>query len=149
MPEMNELTLDEPEIIKQGGKYGVRLKAAAPAIHLLKTTINTEVAPIVGSEKQSEELVLYMLNDFEESPEKIWESNIFGKSLHELVSEGLHTKLSKLPEDARMKIKETIERMINEAVRDLSVLFSKSFINENKLIHQRRYTVKSANAFLS
>ena len=119
MPEMNELTLDEPEIIKQGGKYGVRLKAAAPAIHLLKTTINTEVAPIVGSEKQSEELVLYMLNDFEESPEKIWESNIFGKSLHELVSEGLHTKLSKLPEDARMKIKETIERMINEGCSGL------------------------------
>ena len=100
MPEMNELTLDEPEIIKQGGKYGVRLKAAAPAIHLLKTTINTEVAPIVGSEK-------------------IWESNIFGKSLHELVSEGLHTKLSKLPEDARMKIKETIERMINEGCSGL------------------------------
>lgn len=119
MPEMNELTLDEPEIIKQGGKYGVRLKAAATAIHLLKTTINTEVAPIVGSEKQSEELVLYMLNDFEESPEKIWESNIFGKSLHELVSEGLHTKLSKLPEDARMKIKETIERMINEGCSGL------------------------------
>ena len=119
MPEMNELTLDEPEIIKQGGKYGVRLKAAAPAIHLLKTTINTEVAPIVGSEKQSEELVLYMLNDFEESPEKIWESNIFGKSLNELVSEGLHTKLSKLPEDARMKIKETIERMINEGCSGL------------------------------
>lgn len=119
MPEMNELTLDEPEIIKQGGKYGVRLKAAAPAIHLLRTTINTEVAPIVGSEKQSEELVLYMLNDFEESPEKIWESNIFGKSLHELVSEGLHAKLAKLPEDARMKIKETIERMINEGCSGL------------------------------
>ena len=119
MPEMNELTLDEPEILKQGGKYGVSLNPSAPAIHLLKTTINTEVAPIVGSEKQSEELVLYMLNDFEESPEKIWESNIFGKSLPELVSVGLHTKLSKLPEDARMKIKETIERMINEGCSGL------------------------------
>lgn len=122
MPSMNELTLDEPEIIKQGGKYGIRLKAAAPAIHLVKTDINTEVAPIVGSEKQSEELVHYMLTDFEESPEKIWESNIFGKSLHELVSEGLHAKLSKLPEDARMRLKETIERMINEGCSGLICL---------------------------
>lgn len=119
MPDMSEMSLDEPEIIKQGGKYGIRLKATAPAIHLLKTTVNTEVAPIVGSEKQSEELVLYMLNDFEESPEKIWESNIFGKSLHELVNEGLHTKMAKLPNDARMKLKETIERMINEGCSGL------------------------------
>lgn len=122
MPEMSELSLDEPEIIKQGGKYGVRLKAQAPAVHLVKTTINTEVAPIVGSEKQSEELVMYMMSDFESSPEKIWESNIFGKSLHELVSEGLHTKLSKLPDDARMRLKETIERMINEGCSGLICL---------------------------
>ena len=119
MPSMDELTLDEPEIIKQGGKYGIRLKATAPSIHMMKATINTEVAPIVGSEKQSEELVLYMLNDFEESPEKIWESNIFGKSLHELVNEGLHAKLGKLPDDARMRLRETIERMINEGCSGL------------------------------
>ncbi|MDO5124894.1 MAG: stage IV sporulation protein A [Ruminococcus sp.] len=119
MPSMDELTLDEPEIIKQGGKYGIRLKATAPSIHMMKATINTEVAPIVGSEKQSEELVLYMLNDFEESPQKIWESNIFGKSLHELVNEGLHAKLSKLPDDARMRLRETIERMINEGCSGL------------------------------
>lgn len=119
MPSMQELTLDEPEILKQGSKYGIRLKATAPAIHLLKTTVTTEVAPIVGSEKQSEELVLYMLNDFEDSPEKIWESNIFGKSLHELVNEGLHTKMSKLPADARNRLRETIERMINEGCSGL------------------------------
>lgn len=119
MPSMDELTLDEPEIIKQGGKYGIRLKATAPSIHMMKATINTEVAPIVGSEKQSEELVLYMLNDFEESPQKIWESNIFGKSLHELVNEGLHAKLAKLPDDARMRLRETIERMINEGCSGL------------------------------
>ena len=122
MPSTNELKLDEPEILKQGGKYGVRLKAQAPAVHLLKTTINTEVAPIVGSEKQSEELVHFMLNDFEENPDKIWESNIFGKSLHELVSEGLYTKMGKLPEEARMRIKETIERMINEGCSGLICL---------------------------
>lgn len=119
MPSMEELSLDEPEIIKQGSKYGIRLKATAPAIHLLKTTVNTEVAPIVGSEKQSEELVLYMLNDFEDSPEKIWESNIFGKSLHELVNEGLHAKMGKLPSDARNRLRETIERMINEGCSGL------------------------------
>ncbi len=119
MPSMQELSLDEPEILKQGSKYGIRLKATAPAIHLLKTTVNTEVAPIVGSEKQSEELVLYMLNDYEDSPEKIWESNIFGKSLHELVNEGLHAKMSKLPTDARNRLRETIERMINEGCSGL------------------------------
>lgn len=122
MPELSELTLEEPEIIKQGGKYGIRLKAQAPAIHLVRTDINTEVAPIVGSEKQSEELVMYMMSDFEKDPDKIWESNIFGKSLHELVSEGLYTKLSKLPDDARMRLKETIERMINEGCSGLICL---------------------------
>lgn len=119
MPTMEELTLDEPEIIKQGGKYGVRLKATAPSVHMLRADIETQVCPIVGSEKQSEELVLYMLNDFEESPEKIWDSNIFGKSLHELVGEGLHTKLSKMPDEARAKLRETVERMINEGCSGL------------------------------
>ncbi|WP_028504606.1 stage IV sporulation protein A [Ruminococcus sp. FC2018] len=119
MPTMDEMTLAEPEILKQGTKYGIRLKASAPAVHLLKTSINTEVAPIVGSEKQSEELVLYMLNDFEDSPDKIWSSNIFGKSLHELVNEGLHAKMSKLPSDARNRLRETIERMINEGCSGL------------------------------
>ncbi len=119
MPTMSELTLEEPEIIKQSGKYGIRLSATAPSIHLMKTQIRTEVAPIVGSEKQSEELVMSLMSDFDSSPEKIWESNIFGKSLHELVSEGLNTKLAKLPNDARMKLCETLSRMINEGCSGL------------------------------
>lgn len=119
MPSMSELTLDEPEIIKQSGKYGIRLRASAPSVHLLKTTINTEVTPIVGSEQQSEELVMYLLREFEEDPSKIWESNIFGKSVHELVSEGLHNKLYRMPSEARDKIKETIERVINEGCNGL------------------------------
>lgn len=122
MPSMEELTLDEPEIIKQGGKYGVKLRATAPSIHMIKCDIATEVSPIVGSEKQSEELVLYMLNDFEENPTKIWESNIFGKSLHELVNEGLHAKLFKMPRDARGKLQETVERIINEGCSGLICL---------------------------
>ncbi|MCL2054937.1 MAG: stage IV sporulation protein A [Oscillospiraceae bacterium] len=114
MPTIDELSLEEPEIVKQGGKYGVCLKASAPSIHMMKADIVTEVSPIVGSEKQSEELVMYLLKEFEESPQKIWESNIFGKSLHELVNEGLHNKLYRMPVAARLKLQETLERIINE-----------------------------------
>lgn len=119
MPELEELTLEEPKIIKQGGKYGVKLKAAAPSIHLMKANINTTVSPIVGTEKQSEELVMYLLDGFDDDPTKIWESNIFGKSLHELVNEGLHNKLYKMPVDARMKLQETLERVINDGCSGL------------------------------
>lgn len=119
MPEMEELTLEEPKIIRQGGKYGVRLKASAPSIHLMKANINTTVSPIVGTEKQSEELVMYLLDGFDNDPAKIWESNIFGKSLHELVNEGLHSKLYKMPTDARMKLQETLERVINDGCSGL------------------------------
>ena len=113
-PSMDELILDEPEMVKQGSRFGVKLKATAPSIHMIKADIQTEVSPIVGSEKQSEELVNYLLSEFENDPKKIWESNIFGKSLHELVNEGLQTKLAKMPEDAQMKLQETLERIVNE-----------------------------------
>ncbi len=119
MPTIDELSLEEPEIMKQGGRYGVRLKASAPSIHMMKANINTEVAPIVGSESQSEELVMYLLKEFEENPSKIWESNIFGKSLHELVNEGLHNKLYRMPGNARMKLQETLEKVINEGCSGL------------------------------
>lgn len=119
LPTKDELTLEEPQIIKQNGKYGIRLRATAPSIHMLKTLISTEVTPIVGSEKQSEELVNYLLKEFESSPGKIWESNILGKSLHELVNEGLHNKLYRMPMDAREKLKETIEKIINEGCNGL------------------------------
>ena len=119
MPTMNELTLEDPEIMKQGGRYGVRLKASAPSIHMLKANINTEVAPIVGTESQSEELIMYLLKEFEEDPSKIWQSNIFGKTLDSLVNEGLHNKLYRMPVDARMKLQETLERVINEGCSGL------------------------------
>ncbi len=119
MPSMDELTLEEPEIIKQGGRYGIRLRANAPSVHMMKTTIKTEITPIVGSEQQSEELVAYLMKEFEEDPSKIWESNIFGKSLHELVNEGLHNKLYRMPSDARNKVRETIERIINDGCNGL------------------------------
>ncbi len=113
-PSMDELILDEPEMVKQGSRYGVKLKAKAPSIHMIRAEIETEVSPIVGSEKQSEELVNSLLSDFSNDPLKIWESNIFGKSLHELVNEGLQNKLYKMPEDAQEKLQETLERIINE-----------------------------------
>ena len=114
MPSMDELILDEPEIVKQGSRFGVKLKAKAPSIHMIRADIETEVSPIVGSEKQSEELVNYLLSEFESDPIKIWESNIFGKNLHQLVNEGLQNKLYRMPEDAQGKLQETLERIVNE-----------------------------------
>ncbi|MCM1285587.1 MAG: stage IV sporulation protein A [Acetobacter sp.] len=119
MPEITDLSLSEPEIMKQGGRYGVRLKAQAPSIHMIKCNTQTEVAPIVGSESQSQDLVMYLLKEFEENPADIWNTNIFGKSLHELVNEGLNNKLYRMPIDARNKFRETIERVINEGCNGL------------------------------
>ena len=113
-PSIDELILEEPGMVKQGSRYGVKLRAKAPSIHMIRADIETEVSPIVGSEKQSQELVESLLSEFESDPKKIWESNIFGKSLHELVNEGLQSKLMKMPEDAQEKLQETLERIINE-----------------------------------
>lgn len=119
MPTTDELSLEEPEIMKQGGKYGVRLKAQAPSIHMIKCNTCTEVAPIVGSESQSRELVMYLLKEFENNPNEIWDTNIFGKSLYSLVNEGLNNKLYRMPDEARSKFRETIERVINEGCSGL------------------------------
>lgn len=113
-PSMDEMTLEEPKIVKQGGHFGVKLKASAPSLHLMQVNISTEVNPIVGSEKQSEELVTYLMSEFENDPQRIWESNMFGKSLHSLVMEGLDTKLNNMPIEARGKIKKTMERIVND-----------------------------------
>ena len=114
MPTVDELHLEEPEIIKQSGGYGVKLCASAQSIHMIRANIETEINPIVGTEQQSEELVKYMLKEFENEPTRIWESNVFGKSLYELVNEGMHTKLEHMPEESRTKLSETLERIINE-----------------------------------
>ena len=113
-PTVDDLILEEPEIIKQGSKFGVRLKAKAPSLHMIQINTETEIAPIVGSEKQSEELVNYLLSEFEGDKKKIWDSNIFGKSVHDLVNEGLQNKLARMPEDAQVKIQETLQRIVNE-----------------------------------
>lgn len=113
-PDLSELTLDEPEIVKQNGGYGVKLKAGGPSIHMIKARIETEINPIVGTEAQSEELVNRMTEEYSEDPSKIWESNVFGKTLHELVSDGLTSKLEHMPPEARERLSETLEKVINE-----------------------------------
>ena len=119
MPDISALKLEEPEIIKQAGGYGVRLRASAESIHMIRANIETEINPIVGTEQQSEELVKYLLNEFESDPKEIWKSNIFGKSLYELTNEGLHAKLDNMPSDVREKMSETLERIINEGSNGL------------------------------
>src|SRR5690625_4952535 len=113
-PTIEDMILDEPEIIRQGSRYGVRLKADAPSIHMIKVEVESEFAPIIGTEKQSEELVRYLMQDFEEDPLSIWESDIFGRSLSSIVREGIQAKIALMPENARYKLKDTLERIINE-----------------------------------
>ncbi|HET7578562.1 MAG TPA: stage IV sporulation protein A [Bacillales bacterium] len=113
-PALQDMSLDEPEIIRQGSRFGVRLKAVAPSIHMIKVDVESEFAPIIGTEKQSEELVRYLMQDFEQDPLSIWNSDIFGRSLNSIVREGIQAKLSLMPENARYKLKETLERIINE-----------------------------------
>jgi stage IV sporulation protein A len=113
-PRLEEMILEEPELIKQGNRFGVKLKAKAPSLHIIKADITTELTPIIGTEKQCEELVRYMLDEFEEDPTKIWESNIFGKSLHDLVREGIQNKLHRMPENAQVKLQDTLQRIVNE-----------------------------------
>ncbi len=113
-PALEDLTLEEPEIVKQGGSYGVKLRASAPSIHMIRADIRTEVNPIVGSESRSEDMVKFLLREFEEDPAKIWESNMFGKSLYELVNEGINAKLSHMPYESRIKIADTLRKIINE-----------------------------------
>ena len=119
MPRQQEMKLEKPEIIKKGSTYGVKLKAGAPSIHMIRANIEAQVAPIVGTEQQSEEMVKFLMHEFEEDPTRLWQTNMFGKSLHELVGEGLHAKLAHMPDDARQKLGETVERIINEGAGGL------------------------------
>ena len=106
---IEELVLDEPEIVKQGGRYGVQLKASAPSIHMIHADIQAEVSPIVGNEKQSKDMLHFLLEEFEEDPQKIWESNIFGRSFHELINEDLSGKLKRIPDGERDRCAEPAE----------------------------------------
>lgn len=113
-PSVNDMKLEEPEIIRHGSRYGVRLKAIAPSIHMIKVEVESEFSPIIGTEKQSEELVRYLMQDFEDDPLSIWQSDIFGRSLSSIVREGIQGKLTLMPENVRHKLKDTLEKIINE-----------------------------------
>jgi stage IV sporulation protein A len=114
LPSIHELHLEEPEIIKQGSRYGVKIKANAPSLHFIQANIETEISPIVGTQEQSEDLINYLMKDFETDPGKVWESNIFGRSLYDMVNDGLQNKLFHMPEDAQQKFQETLQKVINE-----------------------------------
>ncbi|MGI6142346.1 MAG: stage IV sporulation protein A [bacterium] len=113
-PQLDEMILEEPELVRHGNRFGVRLRASAPSLHMIRADIKAEVSPIVGTEKQCEELVQYLTEEFEDNPAKLWQSNIFGKSLHELVKDGIRNKLYRMPENAQEKLQETLERIVNE-----------------------------------
>ena len=114
MPTSEQMHLEVPEIIRKNGNYAIRLRASAPSIHMMRADIETEIHPMVGDEQQSEDLIRYLLGEYEDDTEKLWQSNIFGKSLYDLVTEGLNAKLTRMPDDARMKLKHTLTRIINE-----------------------------------
>ena len=113
-PTVNELSLSEPELVKRGGSYGVKLKATAPSLHVMKVDVSAEVNPIVGTEKQGEELVNYLMKEFESNPQGIWDTNMFGKSLRDLMEESLSGKIKAMPEDARSKMCKTLGKIVNE-----------------------------------
>jgi stage IV sporulation protein A len=113
-PSLDELTLEEPEIMKQGKQYGIKLKANAPSLHIIKADISTEVSPIVGNQNQGEEMIKYLLDVFEQNPSDLWESNMFGKSLNDLVKEQLQSKLYTMPEEIRFKMQKTLQKIVNE-----------------------------------
>lgn len=113
-PQVDEMVLEEPEIIRTGNRFGVRLKASAPSLHIIRTDVQAEISPIIGTEKQSEELIHYLLREFEGEPEKLWRTNLFGKSLNALVREGIQNKLNTMPENAQIKLRETLQKVVNE-----------------------------------
>ena len=113
-PTMQDMSLEEPKIIKQGGKYGVKLKATAPSLHIMKVDVETEVAPIVGTEEQGEEMAKYLMSQYENDPESLWETNVFGKSLSQLVADGLKNKLIAMPDDTQSKLRKAVFRIVNE-----------------------------------
>ena len=119
MPAAEEMKLETPEIIRKGGAYGVKLKAGAPSIHMVRVDIDTEINPMVGDEKQSQDLVNSLMG---EDPEKLWQSNIFGKSVYDLIQEGLTTKLLGMPEEVRGKFRGTLTRIVNEGATGLICL---------------------------
>lgn len=119
MPSPSELEFEEPQLVKQAGGWGVKVTAKAQSIHMIRAGLKAELSPVVGTEEQSEEVVKYLMNEFEEDPKRVWQSNMFGKSLYDLVSDGLSAKLAHIPDESREKLAETLERILNEGANGL------------------------------
>ena len=119
MPTADEMKLEQPEMLRKNGAFGVKLKAGAPSIHMIRVDIDTEISPMVGSEQQSQDLITYLTG---EEPEKLWESNMFGKSVYELIQEGLNAKVIRMPEDVRAKFRGSLSRIVNEGATGLICL---------------------------
>ena len=113
-PDQSEIKLEEPVVIKQGSKYGVKIKSVSPSIHMIRANIETEIAPIVGSEEQAKDLISYIKGS-EERKESIWQTNIFGKSIEELVEDGIHTKLVQIGEESQVKLQDTMQKIVNDS----------------------------------
>jgi stage IV sporulation protein A len=114
MPDIEDMTLEEPRIVKQAGGYGVKLRAGAQSIHMIRAEIATEINPVIGTREQADEMVAHLVEEYEQDPDRIWDFNLFGKSLYEMLEEGIYTKLENMPEESRAKLSETLERIINE-----------------------------------
>ena len=114
MPAKDEMRLEEPRLTKQPGGWGVKLRASARSIHMIRANIETEINPVIGTEEQAKEMVAYLKGEFEEDPERVWDFNMFGKSLYEMLGEGIRLKMQNMPEESRTKMSETLERIVNE-----------------------------------
>ena len=114
IPTMSDMELKEPQVVKKGAGYGVKLRASAPSLHIMKVDVETEVNPVVGTEQQGEDMIKYLMSEFETDPSNIWETNMFGKSLSSLVKEGINSKLTSMPVDAKAKMRKTVGKIVNE-----------------------------------
>ena len=114
-PTREEIRIEDPEVIKHGNKYGVKIKAVSPSIHMIKANIETEIAPIVGTEQQAQDLITYIQENADENPDGIWDTNIFGKSIRQLVDDGINTKVNKLTDESQMKLQEAIQKVVNDS----------------------------------
>ena len=121
-PVFEEITLEKPEVFKQGSRYGIKLRAKGESLHLIKADVETEVSPISGNEEQSREFIDHLISDYEEEPEKIWDLNIFGRTLSSMVSDGMQNKIYRMPEDAQMKLQETLQKIVNEGSGGLCLI---------------------------
>ena len=115
LPSRDEITLEEPEIIRNGTKFGVKIKAAAPSIHFIKSNIYTEISPIVGSEEQAEDLIKFIKENGKENADGIWETNIFGKTIEQIVNEGIRAKIDKLSDETQSKMQDTLQKITNDS----------------------------------